>query len=301
MICQAVQITLLVLCLLPTNAPAATQEPATRLPARSRRIHRDLKPEPYCNNTVQGRAAVTDHQGFYCTRDNLDSHTGCCIKGQQYSCETCSSENLCCEEYERCVSCCLSPSYRAKDLIKSQTRSAGRAETGYWDSVFELCKGKCRTTAHSTVHENAYLSGLHHCFSESGKPTTPGPPLLELPKGLTAVPAAKGQSCTAACENANHACSLSGFRYLNDCNMLRQHFACEAGCDADSGLEQPSYMVASAPKLQRPTICRVLDLQSPTSEFGCDGVHANAQRLCPCLAPSLSASSASTSKSQSAS
>ncbi|KAK9833205.1 hypothetical protein WJX74_010274 [Apatococcus lobatus] len=123
MIFQAYRITLLVACLLPGLASAA-QEHRARLPASSRRIHRDLKPEPYCNNTVQGRAAVTDDQGFYCTRDNLNSQTGCCLKGQQYSCETCSSYNLCCEEYERCVSCCLSPSYRAKDLLKSQSRSS---------------------------------------------------------------------------------------------------------------------------------------------------------------------------------
>ncbi len=77
--------------------------------------------------------------------------------------------------------------------------------------------------------------------------------------------------------------------------MLRQHFACEAGCDSDNGLEQPSYMVASAPKLQRPTICRVMDLQSPSSEFSCDGVHTNVQRLCPCLAPVSSVSSATSS------
>ena len=286
-------ITILGACLW-QGASSASSDLSSKLLARSRRIQRDL-PQQYCNNTLQGRAAVTDDQGFYCTRENFNSQTGCCAKGVQFSCETCSSDNLCCEEYERCVSCCLSPSYKAKDLVQSESRSPGRADTGRWASAFDLCKGKCRTTSHSTVHENAYLSGLHHCFSESGKPTTPGPPLPQLPKGLTAVPAAKGQSCTSACDNANHVCSPSSFRYLNDCNMLRRYFACEAGCDTDSGLEQPSYMVASAPKLQRPTICRVLDLQSPASEFSCDGVHANVQRLCPCLAPSTTYSSSSSS------
>ncbi len=43
-----------------------------------------------------------------------------------------------------------------------------RPETGRWGSVFEYCRGKCRTSSKSTVHENAYLSPLHHCFSASG-------------------------------------------------------------------------------------------------------------------------------------
>ena len=43
-----------------------------------------------------------------------------------------------------------------------------RPETGHWGSVFEYCRGKCRTSSKSTVHENAYLSPLHHCFSASG-------------------------------------------------------------------------------------------------------------------------------------
>ena len=43
-----------------------------------------------------------------------------------------------------------------------------RPETGRWGSVFEYCRNKCRTSSKSTVHENAYLSPQHHCFSASG-------------------------------------------------------------------------------------------------------------------------------------
>ncbi len=170
----------------------AAPDTAARLHPGARRIHRELKPEQYCNNTVQGRGAVTDDQGFYCTRDNFNSQTGCCTRGQQYSCETCSSDNLCCEEYERCVSCCLSPSYRAKDWVQAENRSPGRPDTGRWASAFDLCKGKCRTTAHSTVHENAYLSGLHHCFSESGKPTHTRATLTRAAQGPDSSPCSQG-------------------------------------------------------------------------------------------------------------
>ncbi len=44
-----------------------------------------------------------------------------------------------------------------------------RSETGRWGSPFEYCRGKCRTSSKSTVHENAYLDSHHHCFSQSGK------------------------------------------------------------------------------------------------------------------------------------
>jgi hypothetical protein len=43
-----------------------------------------------------------------------------------------------------------------------------RPETGHWASTFEYCRNKCRTSSKSTVHENAYLSTFHHCFSAAG-------------------------------------------------------------------------------------------------------------------------------------
>ena len=46
--------------------------------------------------------------------------------------------------------------------------SKHREETGRWPNPFEYCRGKCRTSARSTVHENAYLAPAIHCFAELG-------------------------------------------------------------------------------------------------------------------------------------
>ena len=54
-------------------------------------------------------------------------------------------------------------------MLEAHKRSLCRPETGSWASAFAYCRGKCRTSSHSTVHENAYLDTQHHCFSPSGK------------------------------------------------------------------------------------------------------------------------------------
>lgn len=36
---------------------------------------------------------------------------------------------------------------------------------GTYGSVFDFCAGRCRHSSESVVHENAYLSEFHHCFS----------------------------------------------------------------------------------------------------------------------------------------
>ncbi|KAK9918118.1 hypothetical protein WJX75_001411 [Coccomyxa subellipsoidea] len=102
-----------------------------------------------CNNTIQGRWHIADSQGMLCSRDNLRPDNGCCSAGEKYSCAT--------------------------------------PETGQWANTFEYCRNKCRTSSKSTVHENAYLSTFHHCFSSSGKPTTAAPPTPPIPESVTVV------------------------------------------------------------------------------------------------------------------
>lgn len=34
----------------------------------------------------QRRVYITDERGFRCTRDEVDSHTGCCKQGTQHMC-----------------------------------------------------------------------------------------------------------------------------------------------------------------------------------------------------------------------
>lgn len=54
------------------------------------------------------RYFVTDSNGKKCSREFFDSATGCCRNGDAFTCEGCG-EDQCCDLYETCVSCCLSP------------------------------------------------------------------------------------------------------------------------------------------------------------------------------------------------
>ena len=65
-----------------------------------------------------------------------------------------------------------------------------------------------------------------------GKPITPSPPVPQLPAGVAALAGAKGLACAAVCEAAGRRCAPEHFGALNDCNRLREHFACEARTQA---------------------------------------------------------------------
>ena len=64
----------------------------------------------------------------------------------------------------------------------------------------------------------------------AGKPTTPAPPTPEIPQFVSVVLGSAGESCTALCEGAGRKCAEEHLASLNNCNVLREHFACEAGC-----------------------------------------------------------------------
>eukprot|EP01024_Parvocaulis_polyphysoides_P057238 TRINITY_DN60801_c0_g1_i1.p1 TRINITY_DN60801_c0_g1~~TRINITY_DN60801_c0_g1_i1.p1 ORF type:complete len:304 (+),score=7.74 TRINITY_DN60801_c0_g1_i1:36-914(+) len=252
---------------------------------RNGATQQDVRSSSKCLNTVQGRWYVADDQGVVCQRTDLNSRSGCCIHGKRHSCETCTLEDQCCSNYEHCVSCCLRPDFKATNLYKIRNRSAGRSETGYWKTPFEYCRGQCRPNSNTTVHENAFLSENHFCFSENGKPLTPGPTRENLPPWVTVLSTETGQSCTQACTGRNLYCSEEHLRLLNNCNWLRNFFGCEAGCEPQSGstqgFDQPSYMVPAAIKKDNPSMCLLNSGGGLT--FSCEGKRQNAQRLCTCV------------------
>ena len=186
-------------------------------------------------------------------------------------------------------------------------------ETGRWDSPFHYCAGKCRTTSVVTVHENAYISRTHHCFSASGIPRVPVPkenPPPPLPSGARVVAGGPGETCDAVCGAQGRVCSPGGALPVNDCNLLRDHFRCEAGCvesrpqeAAEGGvaaegrgssssavlLPAPGYVVSTAPQEIRPATCLTVPKAQQQHPLACDapspagGEHV--RRLCVCLAP----------------
>lgn len=111
---------------------------------------------------------------------------------------------------------------------------------------------------------------------------TDEPPTPPLPDGVSLHVADKGEACAATCSKANLACAPAGLPSVNNCNILRQHLACEAGCGPHPTLAGlPGYTVASADKPEQPTFCWTAPERSE-ADHGCDAASGNIQRLCPC-------------------
>ncbi|KAG0561666.1 hypothetical protein KC19_9G082400 [Ceratodon purpureus] len=122
-----------------------------------------------CNNTVQGRYLLSDSRGYVCSIMEVNPATACCPGGEQYSCQGCNTGTQCCDSYEYCVSCCLNPMRTALE-VALKTKLARQATAGMCTSLFDYCSGRCRHNSESVVHENAYVSGEHHCYSAKSAP-----------------------------------------------------------------------------------------------------------------------------------
>eukprot|EP01059_Diplonema_ambulator_P009482 TRINITY_DN19382_c0_g1_i1.p2 TRINITY_DN19382_c0_g1~~TRINITY_DN19382_c0_g1_i1.p2 ORF type:complete len:148 (+),score=14.18 TRINITY_DN19382_c0_g1_i1:1211-1654(+) len=122
-----------------------------------------------CRNTVQGVEWVTDDNGQLCKVEDVDKD-GCCAvgKGRGYSCQGCDSEPKsetanCCDIYETCVSCCMSPvnlHHRVDGLGKRRALYPLYRKVETTD-VFRYCRARCRTSSRSVHHQNRYKRGSH--------------------------------------------------------------------------------------------------------------------------------------------
>ncbi|KAI5419962.1 hypothetical protein KIW84_043945 [Lathyrus oleraceus] len=130
-------------------------------------IRKDIgfKFTPFCKTTVQGRYLLSDNNGYVCNALSIDSKSRCCPQtGKKFSCHGCNLLSQCCNSYEYCVSCCLNPALtRREQVLKMKIAKPATARS--YESIFDYCTGRCRHSSESVVHENAYLSDLHHCFS----------------------------------------------------------------------------------------------------------------------------------------
>lgn len=235
-----------------------------------------------CKNTVQGRVQITDDHGVLCQRTDLDYQTGCCKTGTKFACDKCTLHDKCCTEYESCVSCCLNPKFEAASLAKTSLRALGKKDAGFWGTEWEYCAGKCRTHGRSLTHENAYISGRHHCFSALGKPMLSIPLPSGALDGVEVVLSNTAESCEAACRRlGQRQCSESHLTVLNNCDQLREQVGCEAGCVQEQGKQHyPGYIEPHAPKAQRPALC--LTANPAVFNPSCTAHEQFVKRLCPC-------------------
>lgn len=151
---------------------------------------------------------------------------------------------------------------------------------GTYTSVFDFCAGRCRHNSESVVHENAYLSDFHHCFSLPSNSSEASN--LQTEFGLAGIKITigrQGESCDSVCKSNRQSCVANKLALLNQCETMQKHFACRGSCLASIGADQPAEVVEDAPKDLNPGTCLYTGKPSMLS---CEGSHQYTRRLCPC-------------------
>ncbi|PIN15988.1 hypothetical protein CDL12_11369 [Handroanthus impetiginosus] len=201
-----------------------------------------LQLKQYCRTTVQGRFFLTDDNGNVCDAFSVDPLSRCCPeKGDQFSCQGCNLFSQCCNSYEFCVSCCLNP---------------------------------------AMVHENAYLSEFHHCFSMPSNYSGSSSTQLEARlAGINIITGRQGESCDSVCKSSGQSCVPNKLALLNQCEVIQKYMSCKGACLESIGADQPAEVVDDAPRHLNPGACLYTKTETMLS---CDGSHRHTRRLCPC-------------------
>ncbi|PIN04644.1 hypothetical protein CDL12_22819 [Handroanthus impetiginosus] len=239
-----------------------------------------LQLKQYCRTTVQGRFFLTDDNGNVCDAFSVDPLSRCCPeKGDQFSCQGCNLFSQCCNSYEFCVSCCLNPAMTQKEQAL-KVKVAKPLTSGMYESVFDFCAGRCRHNSESVVHENAYLSEFHHCFSMpsnySGSSSTQFEARLA---GINIITGRQGESCDSVCKSSGQSCVPNKLALLNQCEVIQKYMSCKGACLESIGADQPAEVVDDAPRHLNPGACLYTKTETVLS---CDGSHRHTRRLCPC-------------------
>uniref|UniRef100_A0A7S0VP30 SREBP regulating gene protein n=1 Tax=Polytomella parva TaxID=51329 RepID=A0A7S0VP30_9CHLO len=273
-----------------------------------------------CNNTRSGRDYLADNQGYLCQREDFNYDTGCCSSGKRYDCSFCSPQDSCCSVYEGCVSCCLRSDKHASRRFQTTSLYASAVVRKNFTTPFDFCMSICRTHPLSTAHENNYVSNRHHCFSNNRRPMVEKWNTLDSLKDVVVVAGDESANCNSACAKVrsrapdsgiipssssiapNNAISVLGrfsllireekekkficsekhMKLMSSCDLLREHFACEAGCTITPSSEgtMSGYVVSSAGKEKRPAFC--FKARNPESQT-CSQSENRIRRVCPCV------------------
>ncbi|TYK16988.1 DUF2054 domain-containing protein [Cucumis melo var. makuwa] len=191
---------------------------------------------------------VTLH-GYVCDALSVDPLSRCCHgKGEKFPCHGCNLVLQCCNSYEYCVSCCQNPSRTKREQIL-KIKIAKPATAGTYASIFDFCVGRCRHNSESVVHENAYHSAFHHCFSLPSYSSGDNSTQLEFRlSGINVIIGRQGESCDSVCKSNGQSCVPNKILVLNHCDIMQKYLSCKGGCLASVGTDQPAEVAYDAPK-----------------------------------------------------
>ncbi|CAO2143958.1 unnamed protein product [Urochloa humidicola] len=233
-----------------------------------------------CRSTVQGRHLISDDNGYVCSAISINPWSHCCpTTRDRFSCQGCKLDLQCCNSYEYCVSCCLNPSKtKREDVLKLKV--AKPVTAGTYTNVFDFCMGRCRHSSASVVHENAYASDFHHCFSvQQNSSGSVESSFVSKLLGINVVVGRPGESCSLVCKVRGQSCVPSRLSVLNKCEILQKYMRCKSGCFRSLGPDQPAEVVDEAPTSLNPGACLYMQMDE---RLTCDGSHQHTRRLCPC-------------------
>lgn len=161
-----------------------------------------------------------------------------------------------------------------------KVKIAKPATAGTYSSIFDFCTGRCRHNSESVVHENAYLSEFHHCFSLPANSSGASSKSLEAGlTGINVIVGRQGESCDSVCRSIGQSCVPNKLALLNQCEIMQKYLSCKGACLASIGPDQPAEVVDDAPRHLNPGACLYTQRQSGLS---CEGSHRHTRRLCPC-------------------
>ncbi|XP_022634099.1 uncharacterized protein LOC106755366 isoform X1 [Vigna radiata var. radiata] len=246
-----------------------------------------------CKTTVQGRYLLSDENGYVCNAVSVNSRSRCCPpKGEKFSLNAIFFHNAAtlmnivfpAASILLCLGLCifflnLIEQTSKEQVLKMKVAKPATART--YTSVFDYCAGRCRHSSESVVHENAYISDFHHCFSlpsnsSSGKNST----LIEARlNGINVVVGRQGESCNSVCKSRGQLCVPNKLAVLNNCDIIQKYMSCKGSCLSSVGSDQPAEVVYDAPMHLNPGSCLYTETVSMLS---CDGLHQHTRRLCPC-------------------
>ncbi|KAF3455672.1 hypothetical protein FNV43_RR00312 [Rhamnella rubrinervis] len=136
-----------------------------------------------------------------------------------------------------------------EDCQTSYSRSRYGDLDGTYANVFDFCAGRCRHNSESVVHENAYISEFHHCYSVPSNSSGANSTYLEgRLNGINILVGRQGKSCDSVCKSNGQSCVPNKLPVLNQCDIMQKYMRSEGDCLASIGADQPAEVVDSAPK-----------------------------------------------------